>query len=84
MPYIRLAKFRKGRVCINPAVPKKYRPKLKRHMRVFREARKKGLSRSKAIELAREAEHRGMSKKQIQKYEGELGAIARWGKHKSK
>ena len=65
---------------ISSRVPKKYRARLHRHMRVFKEARKRGVSRSGAIRLARISEHRGMTRKQVQRYEGELGALARYGK----
>ena len=80
MPYIRLACFKKDHIVINKRVPKKYRARLKRHMRVYRELRKNGYSRTVAIKRARRAEHRGMTKAEIFKYEGELGSIARRGK----
>jgi len=51
-------------------------------MQVFKNLRKEGVSRSKAIGEARKAEHRGMTKKQVQRYEGELGALARYGRRK--
>ena len=51
-------------------------------MQVFKELRAKGVSRKKAIAEARKAEHKGMTKKQIDKYEGRLGALARYGRRR--
>lgn len=40
------------------------------------------MSRTAAIREARRVEHRGMSRKEIQRYEGRLGALARYGRRK--
>ena len=79
---MRLAKIKKGRIWLNPKLKGDKRRRVLRHMQVFKKLRKEGVSRSKAIGEARKAEHRGMTKKQVQRYEGELGALARYGRRK--
>lgn len=80
---MRLAKIRKGRIWLNPKLKGDFRRRVLRHMEVFKNLRKEGVSRTKAISEARKAEHRGMTKRQVQRYEGELGALARYGRRKS-
>jgi len=79
---MRLAKIKKGRIWLNPKLKGDKRRRVLRHMQVFKKLRKEGVSRSKAIGEARKAEHRGMTKKQVWRYEGELGALARYGRRK--
>jgi hypothetical protein len=79
---MRLAKIRKGRIWLNPKLKGEKKRRVQRHMKVFRQLRKEGVSRSKAISEARRAEHKGMTKRQVQRYEGELGALARYGRRK--
>jgi len=79
---MRLAKIKKGRIWLNPKLKGDKRRRVLRHMEVFKNLRKEGVSRTKAISEARKAEHKGMTKKQVQRYEGELGALARYGKRK--
>ncbi|MCJ7424713.1 hypothetical protein MUP01_10675 [Candidatus Bathyarchaeota archaeon] len=80
---MRLAKIRKGRIWLNPKLKGEKKRRVQLHMKVFRQLRKEGVSRSKAISEARKAEHRGMTKRQVQRYEGELGALARYGRRKN-
>jgi len=75
---MRLAKIKKGRIWLNPKLKGDKRRRVLRHMQVFKNLRKEGVSRSKAIGEARKAEHRGMTKRQVWRYEGELGALARY------
>ena len=79
---MRLAKIKKGRIWLNPKLKGDKRRRVLRHMEVFKILRKEGVSRSKAISEAREAEHKGMTKRQVLRYEGELGALARYGRRK--
>lgn len=79
---LRLAKIKNGRVWVNPKLTGDARKRVTRHMKVFKQLRKKGCSRHKAIMMARKAEHKGMTKKQIHRYEGKLGALARYGRRK--
>jgi len=80
---LRLANIKKGRIWVNPKVKGDARRRVTRHMKVFKQYRKKGCSRHKAIMEARKAEHKGMTKKQVHKYEGKLGALARYGQRKN-
>lgn len=73
---------KRGRIWVNPKVPKRYRginmrDRLYRHEKVERELRRKGLPYKVAHKLALKAEHEGLTRKQIAIYEGKLGAIAR-------
>jgi hypothetical protein len=79
---LRLAKVNKGRIWINPKLKGDARRRVLRHMKVFKELRKKGVSRREAIMEARKAEHVGMTKHQIHAYEGKLGALAKYGNRK--
>jgi hypothetical protein len=56
------------------------RQRVMRHMEVFKTELNRGHSRTAAIMKARVAEHKGMTPEQIQRYEGHLGAIARYNK----
>jgi hypothetical protein len=47
-------------------------------METYRKERLKGASVSAAIEKALEAEHKGLTRQGILRYEGKLGAAARW------
>jgi hypothetical protein len=77
-----LATIKKGRIWLNPKLKGEKKRRVQRHMKVFKQLRKEGVSRSKAISQARKAEHKGMTKGQVQRYEGELGALARYGRRK--
>ena len=79
---MRLAKIKKGRVWVNPKLKGDARKRVTQHMKVFKQYRKKGCSRHEAILAARKAEHKGLSKHEIHKYEGKLGALARYGLRK--
>ena len=79
---MRLARIRKGRIWLSPKLKGEQRRHVLRHMKVFRECRGKGFPRQKSILLARKAEHRGLSKHEVHVYEGELGALARYGNRK--
>lgn len=81
----RLAGYgKRGRIWINPAVPSEFRARLRRHEVVERELRRRGYSYREAHKLALRAEHEGMSRREIARYEGKLGAIARWKPYKKK
>lgn len=64
---------------VNPKIRGETRERLMRHQKTFLRERAKGASRTEAIQKARRAEHMGLTKKQIQRYEGKLGALARHG-----
>jgi len=81
---MRLAAIKKGRIWLNPKLKGDKRRRVLRHMQVFKNLRNEGVSRSKAICEARRAEHRGMTRKQVLRYEGELGALARYGRRKGR
>lgn len=73
-----LAGFTKhGKPWVDPRIKGDKRRRIMRHQKTFLKERSKGKSKTVAIRAARKAEHKGLSKKQIQKYEGQLGAIAR-------
>lgn len=74
---MKLAKISDGRIWVNPEIKGDARRRVERHMRVFKEARKEGYSRTEAIAKAKKAEHKGMSQHQISVYEGKLSVIAR-------
>jgi hypothetical protein len=80
----RLAGYgKRGPVRINPNVPETYkgiqvRKRLITHEKVERKLRlKDGLTYLEAHAKALKEEHRGLNKRQVQVYEGLLGAIAR-------
>ncbi|MCK9568508.1 hypothetical protein M0R72_06175 [Candidatus Pacearchaeota archaeon] len=80
----RLAGYgRAGPIRVNPHVPKTYkgiqvRKRLVTHEKVERALRiKEGLTYLQAHARALKAEHAGLTKKQVQIYEGILGAVAR-------
>lgn len=79
----RLAGYgRAGPIRVNPHVPKTYkgiqvRKRLITHEKVERKLRlKDGLTYLEAHAKALKEEHRGLSKRQVQVYEGLLGSIA--------
>lgn len=84
----RLATHTGGRIRVNRHVPVKpvkigksrisLRARLRRHERVEKKRMDAGLHYKKAHKMALKAEHKGLTKKQIQQYEGKLGSIARW------
>jgi hypothetical protein len=74
----RIAGYTKGKVWINKKVPKKLRKRLLTHEKTEVKLRKQGYTYKQAHKRALKAEHKGMTKRQIFKYEGKLGAIARW------
>jgi len=79
----RLAGYgKRGRIWVNPNVPKQFRARLIRHETVERQLRKQGMTYKQAHKKALEAEHKGLTRKQIACYEGKLGAIARWKPYK--
>jgi Mn-dependent DtxR family transcriptional regulator len=79
----RLAGYgKRGRIWVNPNVPKQFRARLIRHETVERQLRKQGMTYKEAHRKALEAEHKGLTRKQIARYEGKLGAIARWKPYK--
>lgn len=67
-----------GKIRLDPALKGPNRQRVKKHMKVYLKRRRAGDSFTAAVKAARKAEHRGLSKKQIQVYEGRLGALARW------
>ena len=74
----RLAGYgKRGKIWINPNVPSELRARLRRHETVERQLRQQGKSYREAHKKALEAEHIGMTQRQIAVYEGKLGAIAR-------
>lgn len=88
-PKSRLAGYgKKGRIWVNPKVPKKFRginvrKRLISHEKAEIKFRKAGLSYRKAHKRALKVEHKGLSKRQIWVYEGKLGSIARWHPRRS-
>lgn len=77
-----LAGFSKsGKPWVNPAVKQELgatvTQRIMKHQREFIRQIKKGKSWSQARKSALRAEHRGLTKKQIPKYEGKLGALER-------
>ena len=71
-----------GRIVLNPHIPEKWRgismrKRVRRHERVELHLRKKLHDYDHAHDMAVKAEHKGLSKKQIQQYEGKLGSISR-------
>jgi hypothetical protein len=73
----------RGPIRVNPAVPKKHkgidvRKRLVTHEKVERKLRlRDGLTYLQAHARALVEEHRGLTKRQVQVYEGILGAVAR-------
>jgi hypothetical protein len=69
---------KRGRVYVHPSIKDKAtRRRLIRHEKTFLRERAKGKSRTEAIRKALISEHRGLSKAQVRKYEGRLGAQQR-------
>jgi len=68
----------RGAVRINPNVKGQDRTALMRHQKTFIKEIKQGNSFTGSYQKALASEHRGMTKHQIQQYEGRLGAIARY------
>lgn len=73
---------KRGQIWINRKVPKYYKginvkARLLKHEKVERELRKKGIPYKHAHKVALREEHKGLTRRQIAKYEGLLGAIAR-------
>ena len=82
-PPSKLAGYNKrGEIWINKKVPRRLRARLRRHEEVEIGFRKKGMTYKQAHRLALKAEHRGLTRRQIAVYEGELGAIARTSKYR--
>lgn len=78
-PRSRLAGYSpNGHIWINPHVPHEMCQRLRRHEQVEYHLREGGMSQHHAHMKALIQEHKGMSHHQIAKYEGKLGAIARW------
>jgi hypothetical protein len=84
----KLATHEGGRIRVSQKVPKgRYpigsgrtvdlRARLKLHERVEKRLMDKGMSYRQAHQKALDAEHKGMGKKQVARYEGKLGSIAR-------
>ena len=67
-----------GKIWINPAVPRCCRRRLRTHEKTEIKHRREGDSYIKAHNKALVVEHKGMTQRQISKYEGHLGAVARW------
>ena len=80
----RLAGYTKGRIWINKRVKGPDRKRLLRHETKELALRKKGMSYKRAHKLAGKYETKGMTTKQILKYSGRLGAIARWHPRKAR
>jgi len=81
----RLAGYgKRGKIWVNPHVPTTFKGitmkiRLLRHEKVERKLRlKQGLTYREAHKKALKKEHKGLTKHQIQVYEGKNGAIARW------
>ena len=67
-----------GRVYVHPSIKnRRDRARLVRHEKQYLKAREQGKSWSQAVKIARQEEHKGMSAKVVQRYEGRLGAQAR-------
>lgn len=70
-----------GKAWANPAIKRELGVtvynRVLRHERVFLQQIKKGKDWSKARKAALKAEHKGMTPKERQKYEGRLGALER-------
>ena len=66
-----------NRIWVSKAVPKKLRKRIHKHERTELNLRKKGYSYKKAHKIALKAEHKGLTKKGIARYEGKLGAISK-------
>jgi hypothetical protein len=84
----RLAGYgKRGKIRVNPKVPKVYkgivvRSRLVTHEKVERKLRlRDGLTYIKAHAAALKAEHKGLTQHQISVYEGLLGSIARHYPH---
>ena len=79
----RLAGYDKhGKIWINPNVPRSMRSRLRTHETVEYTLRQQGMTYRSAHRKALEAEHKGLTRKGIARYEGKLGAIARYKPHK--
>ena len=77
--FSRVAGYKNNRIWISKNVKcPLMRKRLYTHEKTELQLRKKGYSYKQAHRKALKAEHRGMNKRQIFKYEGKLGAISRW------
>jgi hypothetical protein len=78
MPYRKLAGYTKdGKVWVNPKLPVTVQMNIRRHNREYQRQRENDVCHTIAIQRARRVEHRGMSPKQIQVYEGKVGALTK-------
>ena len=79
-PKSRLAGYSsRGKIWINSKIKGADRKRLKVHEKFEYAYRvKTGAGYKKAHKKALKVEHKGMTKRQIAKYSGRLGAIARW------
>ena len=82
----RLAKFTSSdKIWVNPKLPEYVQQKIRAHMGTYKVHIQNGESISSSVEKAFKREHSGMTKKQVQVYEGRLGAFSKtgiWGKSK--
>jgi hypothetical protein len=82
-PPSRLAGYNeRGEIWINKRVPRRLRRRLRTHEEVEIGFRNQGMTYKQAHRLALKAEHKGLTRRQIAVYEGELGGIARTSKYR--
>lgn len=72
----------RGGIYISSRVPESWRgidvkARLRRHERVEYHLMQQGLSYKEAHKKALKQEHKGLTKKQVQAYEGKIGSLAR-------
>lgn len=73
-----------GRIRLDPNLKGRDRRRVKRHMTVYLNQRRAGDSFTKAVRTANKRERGKMSKREWQRYNGRLGALARWHSKENK
>lgn len=67
-----------GKIRLDPSVRGKDRQRLQRHMKMFLKRRRAGDSFTVSCKAANKVERGRMSMREWRRYNGRLGAIARW------
>jgi hypothetical protein len=67
-----------GKITLDPALKGMLRRRVKIHMTTYLKRRRAGDSFAKAVKAANKEERGNMSMKQWRRYNGKLGAVARW------
>lgn len=73
-----------GRIRLDPNLKGGDRRRVKRHMKVYLKRRRAGDSFTKAVHAANKRERGGMSMREWRRYNGRLGALARWHSRENK